>query len=53
MSAKQNASIENILKQNRIMIIDGSMSTALEKLGASLNSNLWTAPFLEDRHRSW
>ena len=48
MSAKQNASIENILAQNKIMIIDGSMSTALEKLGANLNSKLWTAKCLEE-----
>ena len=30
------------------MIIDGSMSTALEKLGANLNSKLWTAKCLEE-----
>ncbi len=48
MSAKQNASIENILAQNKIMIIDGSMSTALEKLGVNLNSKLWTAKCLEE-----
>jgi homocysteine S-methyltransferase len=28
------------------MVIDGSMSTALEKLGANLNSQLWTAKAL-------
>lgn len=28
------------------MVIDGSMSTALEKLGANLNSRLWTAKAL-------
>ena len=39
--------IEQILKNRKIMIIDGSMSTALEKLGANLNSKLWTAKALE------
>ncbi len=36
-------SIADIIRQNGIMIIDGSMSTALEALGADLNSKLWTA----------
>lgn len=40
------ASLSEILKANRIMIIDGSMSTALENLGANLNSDLWTAETL-------
>ena len=43
----QRGSIQEILRQNRIMVIDGSMSTALEKLGANLNSRLWTAKALE------
>ena len=37
------ASLEEILNQNRIMIIDGAMSTALERLGADNSSSLWTA----------
>ena len=37
------ASLEQILKKEQIMIIDGSMSTALERLGADLNNDLWTA----------
>ena len=36
-------SIQDILDRNRIMVIDGSMSTALEELGADNNSRLWTA----------
>ena len=37
------ASLEQILQKEQIMIIDGSMSTALERLGADLNNELWTA----------
>lgn len=40
------ASLNEILSTNRIMIIDGSMSTALENLGADLNNDLWTAEIL-------
>ena len=36
-------SIENIIKENKIMVIDGSMSTPLENRGVSMNSKLWTA----------
>ncbi len=43
------ASLNEILKQNRIMIIDGSMSTALENLGADLNNDLWTAKTLANQ----
>lgn len=42
------ASLEKILKENRIMVIDGSMSTALEALGADNSSKLWTAAALVD-----
>lgn len=35
--------IQEIIDRNGVMIIDGSMSTALEALGADLNSKLWTA----------
>ncbi len=37
------ASLEAVLKKERIMVIDGSMSTALEHLGADLGTDLWTA----------
>ena len=40
------ASLEYILEKNQIMVIDGSMSTALEKMGADLNNDLWTAMVL-------
>ena len=33
-------SIKQIIDKNGIMVIDGSMSTALEQLGANLNSKL-------------
>lgn len=37
------ASLEQILAKEGVMVIDGSMSTALEQLGADLNTSLWTA----------
>lgn len=42
-------SIENIIKENKIMVIDGSMSTPLENRGVSLNSKLWTAKILAEQ----
>lgn len=39
-------SIEQIINRNGILVIDGSMSTALEQLGANLNNSLWTASVL-------
>lgn len=44
----KKASIENIIKENGIMVIDGSMSTALERLGADNSSALWTAGALAE-----
>ena len=38
--AQMKTDLNEILRQNRIMIIDGSMSTALEALGADLNNTL-------------
>ncbi len=43
------ASLSHILDKNGIMVIDGSMSTALENMGADLNSSLWTAHVLATR----
>lgn len=43
------ADLKEILNNNRIMIIDGSMSTALENLGADLNNKLWTASVLKNQ----
>ena len=45
---KEENPIHKIIGQNGIMVIDGSMSTALEHLGANLNSKLWTARALAD-----
>ena len=47
MGNKHNT-IAEIIEKNGIMVIDGSMSTALEHLGANLNSKLWTAKALEE-----
>ena len=41
--------IENIIKENKIMVIDGSMSTPLENRGVSLNSKLWSAKILAEQ----
>ena len=41
--------IENILNQTKIMVIDGSMSTPLEKMGCDLNDKLWTARILAEK----
>ena len=43
--------IKELLEKNGQMIIDGSMSTALEQMGANLNCNLWTARALVDTRR--
>ena len=43
------ASLEEILQKEKIMVIDGSMSTALEVLGANLSNTLWTASVLRDQ----
>ena len=37
------------MDKNRIMVIDGSMATALEALGANTNSSLWTAAALAEQ----
>lgn len=39
-------SLEETLEKTNIMVIDGSMSTALEALGCDLNDSLWTAKIL-------
>ena len=36
-------SLKETLEKTNIMVIDGSMSTALEALGCDLNDSLWTA----------
>jgi len=42
------ATLEEVLGKTGRMVIDGSMSTALEGLGANLNSRLWTAKALAE-----
>ena len=42
------ASLQNILDTCGIMVIDGSMSTALENMGLDLNHRLWTAKALAE-----
>lgn len=42
----ERVSLEAVLRKSGRMVIDGSMSTALEQLGANLNSRLWTAKAL-------
>ena len=42
------ASLQNILDTRGIMVIDGSMSTALENMGLDLNHRLWTAKALAE-----
>ncbi len=41
--------LQDMLKQEKVLIMDGSMGTALENLGANLNNKLWTARVLADR----
>lgn len=45
----RKATIQDVLKKNRIMVIDGSMATALEALGADTNNALWTAAALAEQ----
>ncbi len=40
--------IQNILEQHPIIILDGAMATELEKDGANLNDDLWSARLLLD-----
>lgn len=45
----KKATIQDVLDQNKIMVIDGSMATALEALGANTKSSLWTAAALAEQ----
>ena len=42
------ASLQSILDTRGIMVIDGSMATALENMGLDLNHRLWTARALAE-----
>ena len=44
-----NDKLQSIFDHNGIMVIDGSMSTALERLGANLNHSLWTCKVLAEQ----
>ena len=39
--------LRETLEKTGILVIDGSMSTALEQLGCDLNDSLWTAKALD------
>ena len=41
--------LKQILDREGVLVLDGSMGTALENLGADLNNKLWTARVLADR----
>ena len=45
----KKATIQDVLDRNGIMVIDGSMSTALEALGANTKSSLWTAAAMAEQ----
>ncbi len=40
------STLKQILDREGILVLDGSMGTALENLGADLNNKLWTARVL-------
>lgn len=44
----QRASLQQLLESSGHLVIDGSMSTALERMGVDLNHRLWTARALID-----
>ena len=41
--------LRETLEKTGILVIDGSMSTALEQLGCDLNDRLWTAKALDQQ----
>ena len=45
----KKTTINDVLERNKIMVIDGSMATALEALGADTGSSLWTAAALAEQ----
>lgn len=48
MSEKTRHSIDLLLKEKKILVLDGAMSTPLEQMGCDLNDELWTAKILSD-----
>lgn len=45
-AVQRKTDLAAVLEKNGILVIDGSMSTALEAMGADLNNKLWTATVL-------
>ena len=41
--------LDEVLAQQKILLLDGSMSTPLEAMGCDLNDPLWTARALAER----
>ena len=40
--------LRDLIRERGSVVIDGAMSTALEKLGCDLNNRLWSARILAD-----
>lgn len=49
MSEMMRRSIDRLLKEKKILVLDGAMSTPLERMGCDLNDDLWTAKILSER----
>ena len=45
----ERTNLKDLFAQKRLLVVDGSMSTALEGLGCSLNDRLWTARVLAEK----
>ena len=45
----KRTTLQETLQKTGILVIDGSMSTALEQLGCDLNDSLWTAKALDQQ----
>lgn len=45
---KMRIHLQETLREAKVLVIDGSMSTALESLGCNLNDSLWTAKALSE-----
>ena len=45
----KRTTIQETLEKTGILVIDGSMSTALERMGCDLNDSLWTAKALDQQ----
>ena len=45
----ERTNLKDLFDKKRLLVVDGSMSTALEGLGCRLNDRLWTARVLAER----